>query len=56
MNALFLLIPLTFVLLILAIVLFVWAVSKDQYQDLERHGEDILFDEDSSSNQNGNQR
>ena len=46
MNALFLLIPLTFLLLIVAIALFVWAVSKDQFQDLERHAEDILFDED----------
>ena len=46
MNALFFLIPLTFFILLIAIGLFVWAVSRDQFQDLERHAEEILFDED----------
>jgi cbb3-type cytochrome oxidase maturation protein len=40
------LIPLGLVLLGLAIWAFVWAVDNDQFEDLDRAGTSILFDED----------
>nr|WP_029236024.1 cbb3-type cytochrome oxidase assembly protein CcoS [Vibrio coralliilyticus] len=29
-----------------AIAIFLWAVKSDQFEDLERQGHNILFDED----------
>lgn len=46
MDAIYLLIPITIVLLVCAIGAFFWAVNSDQYQDLDRRGSDILFDEE----------
>ncbi len=45
MDAIYLLIPITLVLLIGAVAAFFWAVNSDQYQDLERRGSDILFED-----------
>ncbi|MBE0506438.1 MAG: cbb3-type cytochrome oxidase assembly protein CcoS [Marinospirillum sp.] len=46
MNILFLLIPLSIVLLSLAIWAFFWAVKNDQFEDMEGPAYSILFDED----------
>ncbi|WKE67326.1 cbb3-type cytochrome oxidase assembly protein CcoS [Gallaecimonas kandeliae] len=46
MSILGLLIPLVLVLVALAIGLFFWAVRSNQFEDLERQGHNILFDED----------
>ncbi|WP_416886193.1 cbb3-type cytochrome oxidase assembly protein CcoS [Marinospirillum sp.] len=46
MNILFLLIPLSIVLLSLAIWAFFWAVKNDQFEDLEGPAYSILFDDD----------
>lgn len=46
MNILFLLIPLSLVLLSLAIWAFFWAVKNDQFEDLEGPAYSILFDDD----------
>jgi len=46
MNAIYALIPLSFILLTLAIWAFNWAVKSKQFDDLERPGSDILFDDD----------
>jgi len=46
MEILLLLIPLSMVLIAVAGTLFLWAVNNDQFEDLDRHGFDIL-DEDS---------
>jgi len=46
MNILFLLIPLSIVLLSLAIWAFFWAVKNDQFDDLEGPAYSILFDDD----------
>lgn len=48
MNILFLLIPLSIVLLSLAIWAFFWAVKNDQFEDLEGPAYSILFDDDKS--------
>jgi cbb3-type cytochrome oxidase maturation protein len=45
MSILFVMIPLALVLLAAAIALFFWAVGSGQFDDLERHGAMVLFDE-----------
>jgi cbb3-type cytochrome oxidase maturation protein len=40
------LIPLGLVLLGIAVWAFVWAVNHDQFEDLDRAGHSILFDDD----------
>lgn len=46
MNILFLLIPLSLLLLSLAVWAFFWAVKNDQFEDLEGPAYSILFDDD----------
>lgn len=46
MNILFLLIPLSLLLLACAIWAFFWAVKNDQFEDLEGPAYSILFDDD----------
>jgi cbb3-type cytochrome oxidase maturation protein len=49
MSIIFILIPLGLVLLGIAIWAFVWAVDHDQFEDLDRAGASILFEENESS-------
>jgi cbb3-type cytochrome oxidase maturation protein len=44
MAILLLLISLSLLLIAIAGALFIWAVNNDQFEDLERHGFDILDD------------
>ncbi|ALM51573.1 cbb3-type cytochrome oxidase assembly protein CcoS [Halomonas huangheensis] len=46
MNILYLLIPLSLMLLSLAVWAFFWAVKHDQFEDLEGPAWRILFDDD----------
>ncbi|MDN3523465.1 cbb3-type cytochrome oxidase assembly protein CcoS [Halomonas ramblicola] len=46
MSILYLLIPLSLILLGLAVWAFFWAVEHDQFEDLEGPAHRILFDED----------
>ncbi|HDZ48722.1 hypothetical protein LCGC14_0313830 [marine sediment metagenome] len=46
MTILYLLIPLSLILLGLAVWAFFWAVKNDQFDDLEGPAHHILFDED----------
>lgn len=46
MSSLFLLIPIAIVFVIIAVALFFWAIRSDQYEDLDREGYNILFDDD----------
>ena len=46
MSILYLLIPLSLILLGLAVWAFFWAVKHDQFEDLEGPAYHILFDED----------
>jgi len=46
MTILYLLIPLSLILLSLALWAFFWAVKNDQFEDLEGPAHSILFDED----------
>ena len=46
MDIIYLLIPLALVLLTAAIAFFFWAVKHNQFDDLDREANRILFDED----------
>jgi cbb3-type cytochrome oxidase maturation protein len=45
METLFILIPLGLILLGLAFWAFIWAVNKNQFDDLESPAQDIIFDD-----------
>ena len=47
MEVLFLLILIAAILVIVIIAVFIWAIKNKQFDDLERHGHDILMDDDS---------
>lgn len=51
MSIIYVLIPIAILLTILGIYFFFWAVKTEQFQDLEKQGLSILFDDD---NLNGN--
>ncbi|MDG3088140.1 cbb3-type cytochrome oxidase assembly protein CcoS [Vibrio hannami] len=46
MASLYILIPIAIVFVCLAVAVFIWAVKTEQFEDLERQGSNILFDED----------
>jgi cbb3-type cytochrome oxidase maturation protein len=46
MSVIYVLIPIAILLTALAIYLFFWAVKTDQFDDLEKQGFSILFDQD----------
>jgi cbb3-type cytochrome oxidase maturation protein len=46
MNVLYMLIPLSLVLLVIAIAIFFWAVGSGQFDDLETPAWRILMDEE----------
>jgi len=50
LDSLFLLIPLSIVLIGLVAVLFLWAVRSGQFDDLEGPAHDILNDDEVASN------
>ncbi|MCG3863460.1 MULTISPECIES: cbb3-type cytochrome oxidase assembly protein CcoS [unclassified Photobacterium] len=52
MESLYILIPIAIVFVCIAIGIFLWAVKSEQFDDLERRGYDILFDEDDTKHKN----
>ena len=46
MNIIYVLIPIAMIFVAIAVVVFFWAVKSNQYDDLDREGVNILFDED----------
>ncbi|WP_448565390.1 cbb3-type cytochrome oxidase assembly protein CcoS [Thalassotalea ganghwensis] len=46
MSIIYVLIPIAIILTALGIYLFFWAVKTDQFDDLEKQGLSILFEED----------
>ena len=48
MEILYLLIPLSTLLVLLIIVVFGWALHSGQFEDLEREGERVLQDDDAA--------
>ncbi|MFC5077625.1 Cytochrome oxidase maturation protein cbb3-type [Vibrio thalassae] len=49
MESIYILIPIAIVLVCVAVGIFLWAVKSEQFEDLERQGHNILFDEDVES-------
>ncbi|MDT0594254.1 cbb3-type cytochrome oxidase assembly protein CcoS [Glaciecola petra] len=50
MSIIFVLIPLAVIIVAIAIGVFFWAVKSNQFDDLERQGYSILFDDDITPN------
>lgn len=48
MEIIFMLIPIAMIFVAIAVAIFFWAVKSDQFEDLEREGSNILFDDDSN--------
>ena len=46
MSIIYVLIPIAIIIVALAIVIFFWAVKSNQFEDLDRQGYSILFDDD----------
>ncbi|MFM5549792.1 cbb3-type cytochrome oxidase assembly protein CcoS [Aeromonas veronii] len=44
MNIIFVLIPIAILFVIIAGVVFFWAIRSEQFEDLDRQGSNILFD------------
>ncbi|MDF2180161.1 cbb3-type cytochrome oxidase assembly protein CcoS [Aliiglaciecola sp. CAU 1673] len=51
MSIIYVLIPIAILLVCLALAMFFWAVKSGQFEDLERKGSDILFDDDKPEQQ-----
>ena len=55
MSIIYVLIPLAILIVGIAIGVFFWAVKSNQFDDLERQGYSILFDDDLDKNLDKNQ-
>lgn len=57
MSVIYVLIPIAILLTIIGIYLFFWAVKTEQFDDLEKQGMSILFDDanDKTANKNSEQ-
>ncbi len=49
MEILFVLIPVSLIIVSVALWAFVWAVKNDQFEDLDKEAHRILFDKDKNS-------
>ncbi|TEW53696.1 cbb3-type cytochrome oxidase assembly protein CcoS [Psychromonas sp. RZ22] len=50
MSIIYVLIPIAMIFVSIAVLVFFWAVKSNQYEDLDREGVNILFDEDMPTN------
>lgn len=46
MSIIYVLIPIAIIIVAIAIAIFFWAVKSNQFEDLDRQGYSILFDDD----------
>ncbi len=51
MESLYILIPVTMVLVFVGVCVFIFAVKSNQFEDLERQGMNILLDDEKSVRQ-----
>ncbi|MDU1141992.1 cbb3-type cytochrome oxidase assembly protein CcoS [Aeromonas rivipollensis] len=49
MNIIFVLIPIAILFVIIAGAVFFWAIRSEQFEDLDRQGSNILFDEEQAT-------
>jgi len=52
MNIILILIPMAIAVILIAGYIFFWAVKSDQFEDLDRQGSNILFDDDDINSNN----
>ncbi len=52
MSIIYVLIPISILLTAIGIYLFFWTVKTDQFEDLEKQGLSILFDDNSPNSKN----
>jgi cbb3-type cytochrome oxidase maturation protein len=52
MSIIYVLIPLAIIIVAIAVGIFFWAVKSNQFDDLDRQGYSILFDDDINHNNN----
>jgi cbb3-type cytochrome oxidase maturation protein len=50
MSIIYILIPIAIILTSIAVYLFFWAVKTEQFEDLEKQGMSILFDDNDNNN------
>lgn len=55
MDIIYVLVPLSLVLLAIAIAIFFWAVRNGQFDDMDSPAHKILFDDDDPVNQSSEQ-
>jgi cbb3-type cytochrome oxidase maturation protein len=55
-SIIYILIPIAILLVTLAVIVFFWAVKSGQFEDLERHGSSILFEEDKPADHKDNRQ
>lgn len=46
MSSIYILIPIAMIFVAIAVIVFFWAVKSNQYDDLDREGSNILFDDE----------
>lgn len=56
MNIIFILIPIAILFVVIAVFVFFWAIRSEQFEDLDRQGSNILFDEDGATSTTTNKR
>lgn len=56
MSVIYALIPVAILFVILAVVIFFWAVKSNQFEDIEREGMRILLDDDEEQSQQQSQQ
>ena len=56
MSVIYALIPVAILFVILAVVIFFWAVKSNQFEDIEREGMRILLDDDQDHQQQQQQQ
>jgi len=56
MSVIYVLIPIAILLTIVGIYIFFWAVKTEQFDDLEKQGMSILFDEADKKKQKPNEK
>lgn len=54
MSIIYILIPIAVLLTAIGIYIFFWAVKAEQFNDLEKQGMSILFDDDAPANNTNN--
>ncbi|WP_133406780.1 cbb3-type cytochrome oxidase assembly protein CcoS [Parashewanella tropica] len=52
MSIIYVLIPIAMIFVAIAVAVFFWAVKSEQFDDLDRQGSSILFEDDESESAN----